>query len=59
MPAEQIARVRERLPQDTLIIETGPGLLTFLDPYQITWQIYQPGGDFRTAGDYADRWLEI
>jgi catechol 2,3-dioxygenase-like lactoylglutathione lyase family enzyme len=59
MPAEQIARVRERLPQDTFILDAGPGSLSFLDPYQITWQISQPGREFRTAGDYAGRWLEI
>jgi catechol 2,3-dioxygenase-like lactoylglutathione lyase family enzyme len=59
MPAEQIASVRERLPQDTFIMDAGPDLLTFLDPYQITWQISQPGGEFRTAGDSAGRWLEI
>jgi catechol 2,3-dioxygenase-like lactoylglutathione lyase family enzyme len=59
MPAEQIAGVRERLPQDTFTMEEGPDSLTFLDPYQITWQISQPGGEFRTAGDYANRWLEI
>jgi catechol 2,3-dioxygenase-like lactoylglutathione lyase family enzyme len=59
MPVEQIARVRERLPQDTLVMEAGPGSLTFLDPYQITWQISQPGGEFRTAGEYAGRWLQV
>jgi len=57
MPAEQIARVRVRLPKDTEIMEEGPTHLEFRDPYQIIWQISTPGGEFRTAGDFADRWL--
>lgn len=59
MPAEQIARVRARLPENAEIMEEGPGSLTFRDPYQIIWQISVPGGKFRTAGDFADRWLMV
>jgi len=57
MPAEQIARVRARLPEDAEIMEAGPTHLEFRDPYQIIWQISTPGGEFRTSGDFADRWL--
>lgn len=57
MPAAQITQMRGRLPQDTVILEEGPASLSFLDPYLITWQISTPRGEFRTAGDYADRWL--
>ena len=57
MPAEQIARVRARLPEDAEIMEEGPTQLEFRDPYQIIWQISTPGGEFRTSGDFADRWL--
>lgn len=57
VPAQQITQMRERLPQDTVILEEGPASLSFLDPYLITWQISTPGGEFRIAGDYADRWL--
>lgn len=57
MPVEEIARVRGNLPDDTLILEASATSLTFQDPYQITWQISAPGGEFCTAGDFADRWL--
>ena len=56
---EEIARVRVRLAEDAEIMEEGPGHLSFRDPYQITWQISVPGIEFRTAGDFADRWLQL
>jgi hypothetical protein len=35
-----------------------PDRLEFIDPYAITWQIaVKP--TFRTAGDFADRWISI
>ncbi len=57
MPAEQIQRVRARLPEEAEVIEERHSSLTFRDSYQITWQISTPGGEFRTAGDFANRWL--
>jgi hypothetical protein len=57
MPVDQIARVRAQLPEDAEIMEEGPTYLNFRDPYQIIWQISTPGGEFRTSGDSAVRWL--
>ena len=54
-PAE-IAAVRSRLPADTYLRTDAPARLDFRDPYGITWQI-SPGELFRTAGDWAGRWL--
>ncbi len=59
MPTEEIARVRARLPADTQISEDAPDRLEFRDPYQIMWQISVPGNEFRTAGDFAKRWLKL
>lgn len=59
MPAEEIVRIRARLEEDTTITEEGPAHLAFIDPYQITWQISVPGNEFRTSGDFADRWLKL
>ena len=59
IPAEQIARVRARLPEDATVMEEGPAHLTFRDPYQIIWQISVPGVSFRTSGGFADRWLQL
>ncbi len=59
MPAEEIARVRARVPKETPVSEGAPDSLEFRDPYQITWQISVPGGQFRTAGEFADRWLKL
>lgn len=59
MPAEEIAGVRVRLTQDAQVIEEGPARLAFRDPYQIIWQLSVPGDEFRTAGDFANRWLQL
>jgi catechol 2,3-dioxygenase-like lactoylglutathione lyase family enzyme len=54
-----IAAIRSRLPGDAEVGTDEPDHLEFLDPYQITWQISVPGDGFRTAGDFAGRWLEV
>lgn len=59
LPAEEIARVRTRLPQEAQVSDDTPDSLEFRDPYQITWQISVPGREFRTSGDIADRWLQL
>ena len=59
MPIEEIAKVRARLPQGTQISEAAPDYVEFRDPYQITWQIMLPTSKFRTAGDFANRWLKL
>jgi catechol 2,3-dioxygenase-like lactoylglutathione lyase family enzyme len=59
MPTQEIAGVRGRLPKTALVLEEGPESLTFLDPYQINWQISGLEVEFRTAGDFANRWLQL
>jgi catechol 2,3-dioxygenase-like lactoylglutathione lyase family enzyme len=59
MPAEEIAGVRARMPEGVFDRGGSPDRLEFRDPWQITWQISLPGNVFRTAGDWADRWLEL
>ena len=59
MPMEEIAKVRARLPKDTQISKDRPDSLEFTDAYLITWQIVLPESDFRTPGDFANRWLKL
>jgi catechol 2,3-dioxygenase-like lactoylglutathione lyase family enzyme len=59
MPAEEIAGVRARLPEDTQVLEDKPEYLEFRDPYLITWQIMFPGSKFSTSGVFANRWLKL
>lgn len=59
MPAEEIARVRVRLQDDSAIDTDETDRLEFRDLYQITWQISVPEDEFRTAGDFANRWLQL
>ena len=59
MPTEEIARVRARLPKEAEVSDAGPDHLEFRDPYQIVWQISVPGVEFRTSGDFANRWLKL
>ncbi len=59
MPLAEIAGVRARLPNGTLVSEAAPDRVEFQDPYQITWQISLRGNEFRTAGDFAGRWLKL
>ncbi len=55
---EEIKAIHERLSPDIKIEEFQADRLEFLDPYHITWQIaVEP--TFRTAGDFANRWLVI
>lgn len=55
---EEIEAIHERLSPDIKIEEFRPDRLEFLDPYHITWQIAVET-TFRTAGDFANRWLVI
>lgn len=59
MPVEEIARVRARLPEDTHISKDALDSLEFRDTYLITWQIVLPETEFRTAGEFANRWLKL
>jgi len=36
-----------------------PAYLTFRDPYKVIWRISVSEGEFRTAGDFAGRWLPL
>lgn len=59
MSLDEIARVRAGLAELAQGGEGAADSLEFVDPYQITWQISVPGSAFRTAGDFAGRWLEV
>lgn len=59
MSMDEIARIRARLPEEAQVSEDAPDYLEFRDPYQITWQILLPESKFRTAGDFANRWLKL
>jgi len=59
MPEEEIARVRGRLPADVEVYEDSADRLAFRDRYRIIWQISVPGDEFRTAGDFANRWIRL
>jgi catechol 2,3-dioxygenase-like lactoylglutathione lyase family enzyme len=55
---EDIEAIHDRLQTDIEIEVYQPDRLEFVDPYCITWQIaVEP--IFRTAGDFADRWMII
>jgi len=59
MPGEQIVNVHARLEGDSEVYASAPNYLEFRDPYRIIWQIAIPGYSFRTAGDFANRWLRL
>jgi catechol 2,3-dioxygenase-like lactoylglutathione lyase family enzyme len=55
---EEIKAIHDRLHADIKIEVYQPDRLEFIDPYSITWQIaVEP--TFRTAGDFANRWISI
>ena len=56
---QEIAGIRSRLPAGEELTQGQPDRLEFRDPYQILWQISTPGDQFRTAADFAGRWLEL
>lgn len=45
--------------KESQVPEGEPDRLEFRGPYQILWQISRPGTEFRTAGDVANRWLQL
>jgi len=55
---EDIKSIHNRLQPGIKIEVFQSDRLEFIDPYQITWQIaVEP--TFRTAGDFANRWVVI
>jgi len=55
---KDIEAIHDRLQTDIEIEVYQPDRLEFIDPYCITWQIaVEP--TFRTAGDFANRWMSI
>lgn len=59
MSEDEIAGIRAGLPADVAVFEDSPDSLTFRDRYQIIWQLSAPGNQFRTAGEFANRWLQL
>ena len=59
MSPEEINGIRSRLPSNTELEMDEPDGLEFRDPFKIIWQISVPGSEFRTAGDFAGRWLKV
>ena len=59
LPVEEISRVKSRLPSDIQSKYNATGQLEFSEPYQIVWQISPPENEFRTSGEFANRWLQI
>ena len=55
---EEIETIHDKLPPETQIDVYQTDRLEFVDPYLITWQI-AVDPVFRTAGDFANRWLSI
>lgn len=55
---EDIKSIHSKLQSDLKVEVFQRDRLEFIDPYQITWQIaVEP--TFRTAGDFANRWIAI
>ena len=59
MSEDEIAGVRQRLPEEVPVWEDRPGALTFRHRYGIGWQIYTTGTEFRSSGQAGGRWLEV
>ena len=55
---KDIQAIHARLHTDIKIEVFQPDRLEFIDPYHITWQI-AVDPTFRTAGDFANRWINI
>jgi catechol 2,3-dioxygenase-like lactoylglutathione lyase family enzyme len=59
LSAGEITGIRSRLPSDAEVGMDEPDGLEFRDPYKIIWQLSVTGDEFRTAGDFGGRWLEM
>jgi hypothetical protein len=59
MPQAQLDAVRSHIPEGTEVTLDIPERFTFIDRYNITWQLVLPGDEFQMYGDSAGRWLEL
>jgi catechol 2,3-dioxygenase-like lactoylglutathione lyase family enzyme len=55
---DEIDNIYRKLSPEIQIYVHQPDRLEFVDPYHITWQI-AVDPVFRTAGDFADRWVNL
>lgn len=55
---DEIDNIYKKLSPEIRIYVHQHDRLEFIDPYQITWQI-AVDPVFRTAGDFADRWVNL
>lgn len=59
MAAEEIAAVRQRLPETTERVHHEYGDLLFDDPYGYRWHLRPTGERFQSNGESSGRWLKV
>ena len=59
MAAEEIAAVRQRLPETAEPIHHEHGDLLFDDPYGYRWHLRPEGQRFQSNGESSGRWLKL
>lgn len=59
MPANEIAAIRDRLPDTVELVNHEYGDLMFDDPFGYRWHLWLEGKVFRSNGESSGRWLEV
>jgi hypothetical protein len=54
--AEEIAAMRDRLPEGARVLADGEASLVFADPFGVEWQV-SAAARFRSSGEIYGRWL--
>jgi catechol 2,3-dioxygenase-like lactoylglutathione lyase family enzyme len=57
VPAEEVQRVRERLPAEATVTDDEPHSMRFVDAFGFRWAVHAPHLPFRSSGETAGRWI--
>ena len=55
--AEDVQRIRDRLPPEATVSDAGPRSLRFVDAFGFQWAVHALDQPFRSSGDLAGRWI--
>ena len=59
MTGAEIDAIAQRVPEEDILEYCEADILEFRDRYGYPWQLYAVPYQFKSAGEFADRWLEL
>jgi len=59
MAGPELDKIAERVPEDDILEYCESDILEFKDKFGYPWQLYATPYRFKSAGEFAGRWLEL